>query len=309
MSHPLPVRGRPVPAFLAFLGLLGLSAFLAPAPRPAAADDVPPSAEEEERLDEIARHTERALKAFRSGNHEEVMARMKRLTKYDPKSRLVPFLTARVHERVGEYEQALDVATAAAATFPDDRRIEAARFKVLLVTGKHDVATLAARAALEARPNDLVARGVLAETLEERGQRKEALAEYDKIIQAYNTSTPDASEIPWVAKAAVRATWLSENPADDMLPGAVKLVQRYLVEHPEDLDVKLQLAELFRADRGSTGQATANKYYSRATRSRSSSAPSTRTRASPTRTRSRPPSTSATGTTRRRRSTSTRRWP
>jgi tetratricopeptide (TPR) repeat protein len=239
------------------LGLLALP--LLPGPR-ALADEVP-TPEEEERLEAIDIHTTRGVKAFRTGNHEEVLARMKRLAKYDPENPLPLYLTARVHERTGRYEQALGVASAAAMAHPDHRPIEATRFSILLATGQHDVAITAARAALEARPEDLVARGALAQALEARGRRKEALAAYDQIVKAYNSGDPHPTEIPWVAHAAVRATWLSDNPADDMIQGAVKLVSTYLRKYPDALDVKLQLAELFRADRGSKGQATANKYY------------------------------------------------
>ncbi len=238
-------------AGLALLGFAG----------PTIADDVPLTPEEEERLEAIELHTSRGLKAFRSGNHEEVLARMKKLARYDAKNPLILYLTGRVHERVGKYTEALDVASAAAAAHPDDRRIEALRFEVLLETGQHEVAAMSAQAALKERPDDLVARAVLAETLEERGRRKEALEQYDKVVEAYNKGDPQPAEIPWVVKSAVRATWLSPNLSDDMLPGAIKLVQRYLENHPEDLDAKLQLAELFQSSRGNRSQSLAGKYY------------------------------------------------
>ena len=56
----------------------------------------------------------------------------------------------------------------------------------MLAVGKYADAAKAARAALEKRPKDLVARTVLARTLEERGKRKEALVEYDKVVEVYN---------------------------------------------------------------------------------------------------------------------------
>jgi tetratricopeptide (TPR) repeat protein len=251
---------RTLPIWLAF-ALAALLAVPLGAPRPATGDDVPLTPEEEERLEAIDRHTEKGLKAFRTGNHDEVLERMKRLAKYDPTNPLPLYLTARVHDRTGAYDKALDVATAAATAHPEDRAIEAIRFRVLLAVGKHDAAATAARAALKERPNDLVARTVLGMTMEERGRRDEALAEYDKVVETYNTSDPVPAEIPWVGHAAIRATWLSPNPADDMITVAAKMLSRYVKDNPEDLDAKLQLAEVFRADRGSEGQSVAGKYF------------------------------------------------
>ena len=121
---------RPTPRLLLHAGLLAFLCFALPSVRgPAVADDVPLTPEEEERLEAIDINTKRGVKAFRTGNHEEVLARMKRLAKYDPENPLPLYLTGRVYERTGEYQKALDVATAAATAHPDDRRIEALRFK------------------------------------------------------------------------------------------------------------------------------------------------------------------------------------
>ena len=69
-------------ASLFFLALLGL--LLAMPPGAVRADDVPRTPEEEDRLEDIEYQTERGLKAFGSGNHEEVLARMKRLAETGP---------------------------------------------------------------------------------------------------------------------------------------------------------------------------------------------------------------------------------
>lgn len=230
--------------------------------RPAQADEPELTPEEEERLEAIERHTEKGWKAFRTGNHEEVLARMKRLAKYDPENSLALYLTGRVHERVGDYQKALDIATAASAAHPADRQITALRFKALFAMGRHEAAAAAARAALEKRPNDLVARTALGMTFEERGRRKEALAEYDKVVEYYNANDTDPAETTWVAEAAVRATWLSPNPADDMYQASIGLLQGHLKKHPEDTDAKLVLGEIFRQNRGAQGQALAGKYFS-----------------------------------------------
>jgi tetratricopeptide (TPR) repeat protein len=116
---------RAAPSFLTrLLGGLFLGALIAlpwVSARPAAAEDAPLSAEEEERLEAIESHTAKGWKAYRSGNHEEVLARMKRVAKYDPASPLPGFLTSRVLERTGQYEKALAVATKAAAEHPEHR--------------------------------------------------------------------------------------------------------------------------------------------------------------------------------------------
>ncbi len=256
-------RRRFLPLALLFGALLWLAAL-----PPALADETPLTEEEEERLEAIERHTEKGLKAFRTGNHEEVLARMKRLKRYDPDNALAPYLIGRVQERTGAYEDALKSVTEATGKHPDDRRLEALRFSLLLTTGEHQVAGTAARAALETNPSNMVARCVLAQTLEERGRRKEALAEYDKVVAQYNKMIRGGEEVesddtalPYVAHAAIRATWLSPNASDDMLNPAVRLLGKYLKQDPDDFDVKYQLAEVYRSDRGPKGQSRARKHY------------------------------------------------
>ena len=114
-------------------------------------DEVPLSAEEEERLEAIDRHTKRGIEAFQTGNHEEVLERMKRLAKYDPQNPLPLYLTGRVKERTGKYDEALNLAAAAAVAHPDHLPTEALRYRVLLALGRHDVAATAARARLRTR--------------------------------------------------------------------------------------------------------------------------------------------------------------
>ena len=240
--------------------LSGLGALLLGAPRGVSADDVPMTPEEEERLEEIELQTQRGWEAFGTGNHDEVLARMERLARFDPQNPLPPYLTGRVHDRRGAYAEALAVTEAAATAHPDDKRLEALRFEALLAMGKVEEAETGARKALARRSDDLVARSILAQAHEVRGRRTEALAEYDKIIATYNTSDPEPVELPFVGHAAIRATWLSPNPADDMIQPAINLLSRYVKKHPEDLDVKLQLAEVWASDRGADAQAVARRY-------------------------------------------------
>jgi len=263
-SAPSSEAPMPRPRRLAILLLLGLCAIsLSPAGllRPVRAGDEPLTAEEEERQEAIERHTERGWKAFRSGNHEEVLARMKRLAKYDPRNPLPLYLRARVAERTGDYEKAFQTASAAAAAHPEDLRVEALLFKTLFERGRVAAAETKARAALAKQPNDLVAGVALGMALEERGRRKDALAAYDAVLTYYNGNDTKEDATPWVARAAVRATWLSPNPADDMYQDALKLMQRFVKKHPEDLDAKLQFAELLRANRGVRGQSLAGRLY------------------------------------------------
>ena len=79
------------------------------------------SMDEEEKKELIATNVERGWKAFQTGNHDEALARMKRLASADPEHPLPPYLTARVKERTGDYAEALEIATQANAKRPDDR--------------------------------------------------------------------------------------------------------------------------------------------------------------------------------------------
>lgn len=247
-------RLRPVCFLLALLVWTGT-------PRAARAGDGSDSITEEERQEAIELNTDRGWAAFRSGNHEEVLARMKRLRKYDPGNPLADYLTARVYVRTGRYEKALDTTAAALAKHPAHRGLETARFRALDALGRTDESITAARAILARHADDIVAHTWLGVALEERGRREDALAQYDKVVALYNGGTPAPEELPCVARAAVRATWLSPNPADDMIPAALRLLDRYLRKHPDDLDAKLQLAEVYQSDRGARSQSLARKFY------------------------------------------------
>jgi tetratricopeptide (TPR) repeat protein len=224
------------------------------------ADDAP-TLSTDERLEAIERHTERGWKAFRSGNHEEALQRMERLAKLDPENPLPKQLTARIKARTGKYEEALALATEAAGKHPADRAVEAVRFDLLRRLGRHDEASAAASAALERDATDLVARTIKGLTLEERGRRAEAMEEYDAVIAAYNRKEPPPEELSFVAQAALRAQRLSTNPGEEVVHGAVKILARRIEAQPDDVDARLLYADLFQANPGRNGQATAQKAY------------------------------------------------
>ena len=131
---------------------------------PGWADDTP-TPDAEERAERIALQVEKGWKAFQTGNHEEALARMKRLAELDPEHTQPPYLGARVHERLGEYVEALALVEPAHERRPDDRPLEALRFDLLLDTGRVSDAEHLARRALAERADDLVARTVLGTVL------------------------------------------------------------------------------------------------------------------------------------------------
>lgn len=239
-------------------------------PKPAEPPAVPPKpadpasadpAADEELAEFVDRNVEKGWAAFRRGNHDEALTRMARLASRVPDHPLPPLLKARVYARTGKYTEALELATVAAARAPDDRGVEALRFDLLARLGRHDEALAAATAAVAARPDDLVARVARAAVLEERGRRNEALAEYDAVIEAYNAKDPRPDELPAVARAALRATRLSPNPADDLTVGALRLLKKRIDADEHDLDALLAFADVYQANRGSKSQSTAGKYY------------------------------------------------
>jgi len=256
----VPSIRRPVLRLLPVLGLL-LAPLLALAP---GWTDETPGPDAEERAERIALQVEKGWTAFQSGNHEEALARMKRLAELDPEHTLPPYLGARVHERVGEYAEALALVEPAHERRPDDRPLEALRFDLLLDMGRVSDAEHLARRALAERADDLVARTVLGTALEERGRRAEALEAYDAVLAAYAKAEPRTEELPYVSRAAIRATWLSQNPADDMLPQALELLAKRIKAEPANHDLVLQYANVWAEDRGPKGQSTANRYFRQA---------------------------------------------
>lgn len=241
---------------LVLLALLIPLATGLPTPSTAGADEA-----EEERLEAIERHTERAWKAFRSGNHEEVLARMKRVARYDPESELPAWLTARVEMRVGHYAQALELVEEAAAKHPEHKGLEGVLFDVLLTLGRLTEVEETARARIAADPGDGMAHAALGLAVEQRGHREEALQAYEAAIATYSRASSPAEDIPWIAKAAIQATWLSPDPADDLLGEAAKLMSSYLEKRPDDQDVLLMIADLYQSQRSPKGQSLAGKYY------------------------------------------------
>ncbi|MHC5012139.1 MAG: tetratricopeptide repeat protein, partial [Planctomycetota bacterium] len=266
MRHPR-LRGaallRFLLAFAALFSAWGLlqAAVFAPSSLARADETEPLTPEEEERLEAIDRHTERGWKAFRSGNHAEALARMNQLERYDPENPLPDYFRARIHARTGNYEDAITFARRGTENHPEHRPLEGAYLDLLLELSRLDDLEAAARAALEARPDDLVARTALGLGLEAKGEREAALVEFDAVVEAYNLAEPLPEELPWVARAAIRATRLSTNPADDLIGDALKLLSRYFQKHEDDQDIRLEIADLYQEDRGPRGQSLANKHY------------------------------------------------
>jgi tetratricopeptide (TPR) repeat protein len=229
-------------------------------------DAAPPVTEEgaaveEERQEAIETHTRRAWKALRSGNHEEVLARTEKLEALSAADPLIPYLRARVHQRTGEYARALEIATKATVDHPGNRAIEGVRFELLLELGQAAVAEVAARAALQDRADDVVAQAALGLALEMRGRDEEALATLRRVIEAHRAGNVLPEELPWVSRASLAATWLSPDPAMDLVPQALNLLRDHIEADPADQDALLAYADTFQQDRGSTGQSTAQKYY------------------------------------------------
>lgn len=247
------------------LGVVGLGAAVALlplVPRPAAVAGEGDVATEDDDLAEfVERNVEKGWAAFRRGSHDEALTRMERLAARVPDHPLPRLLKARVYTRIGKYDAALALVTEAVAAAPDDRGAEALRFDLLARLGRHDEALAAATAALAVRPDDLVARVARGAVLEERGRRTEALAEYDRVIEAYNAADPRPEELPAVARAALRATRLSPNPADDLTMGALRLLKKRIDADEHDLDALLAFADVYQANRGAKSQATAGKHY------------------------------------------------
>ncbi|MCC7138413.1 MAG: tetratricopeptide repeat protein [Planctomycetes bacterium] len=249
------------PDLLAAVAALALAAaaFAVALPsRRARADDAPSA---EERAEAVDRQVQKGWAAFRRGNHEEALARAERLEKLDPGNPVARVLKARVFARTGRYEEGLALAEAAVRAAPGDLRSAALRYDFLLRLGRLDEALSVATAAIAEHPDDLVARTVRGQVLEARGRRKEALADFDQVIAAYNARDPRPEEIPSVATAALRATRLSPNAADDLTMGALNLLKQRIEAEPEDVDLLLAFADVYRANPGTQGQSIAGKYY------------------------------------------------
>ncbi len=237
-----------------------------PATPPETPPKTPPVAEsgptnDEIRAEQIERQASKGVTAFQRGNHDEALTRMDRLAKLDPANPLPAYVKARVLTRTGKYADALVLATAAATAHPTDRGVEALRFELFRRLGRDDDAAKAVEEALAARPDDLVALTMRGQLHEARGRRKEAIAAYDAVIEAYNAKDPRPEELSSVAIAALRATRLSTNEADDLTQGALKLLKRRIEQAPDDVDAILAYADVYQTKRGATTQATARKYY------------------------------------------------
>ncbi len=258
MSFFHPPRRRALVLLLPLLLGLGVSMSTA-----RGADDEATAeaiAEAEERQEAADRHADRAWKAFATGNHDEVLARMDRVETYDPDSPLPSILRARVHERQGEYEKALAFAKAGLQAHPDSRPLATLVYRLLFDLGRIDAVIARADAARQADGQDAIALGALGLAHETRGRRKEALAAYEAAVASYKRGAP-AEHVPWVALAAEHITRISSTPRDDLRQDAVKLLARHVDANPEDLEVALMEADIWQQDRGARSQSAALKRY------------------------------------------------
>ena len=252
MSLPLPPWRR---ALVLSLPVLLVLSFAWRGAR--GADD---DAETEERREAAERHTERAWKAFASGNYDEVLARMDRVETYDPASPVPNTLRARVQERTGDYEKALEHATKGLDAHPEDRALASLVYRLLLTLGRDAEVVERAEAARAANPEDAIALGALGLAHEMRGRRKEALAAYEAAVATYRRGAP-AEHVPWVATSAEHITRISPRARDDLRQDAVKLLSRQLDADPDDLEVAVMEADIWQHDRGAPSQAKALKRY------------------------------------------------
>ncbi|MGE0193959.1 MAG: tetratricopeptide repeat protein [Planctomycetota bacterium] len=242
--------------------LLALALPVLPAPRRVLADDDPTAApptdvDEEERLEDIERHTERALRAFARGNHDEVLARMDRLADLAPEDPLAPYLTVRVLTRTGKYAEAEATAKAARERFPQDRSLRLAWWRLLRALARHDVAGAEAASWLVDHPDDLPARVVAGWADEAHGRRDKAYASYAEVVKAYRPRLTPPEDVMWVAEAALGATRVSTSQGVDLKQDVIDLLGTYVDEHDDDQDAAFALAEAWRSDKGPTGQAKA----------------------------------------------------
>ncbi len=253
-----------VPVFVASLGFAGLPGPAAPLGLPTArADDLPPGPDADERREAVEHHLERAWAALREGNHDEVLARMRRVERYQPDNADAPYLRALVADRVGDYQKGLELLDRDLEKHPDHRGARALRFDLLLDVGRYEDVERLASAVLEKTPDDAAAATARGLALEALGRRDDAVRAYDAAIQAHNASKSAPEDVPWVARAAIHMTWASPKPSDDLLQPALTLLERWIRAHPDDQDALLEEANLFQADRGANSQAKAASRYKR----------------------------------------------
>ncbi|MCA9314774.1 MAG: tetratricopeptide repeat protein [Planctomycetes bacterium] len=242
--------------------LLALALLALPGLRQVHADDDPTGSpatdvDEEERLEDIERHTERGLRAFARGNHDEVLARMKRLAELAPDDPLAPYLTLRVLTRTGKYEEAEALAKESRARLPEARSLRLAWWRLLRALSRHDAAGAEATAWLVDHPDDLPARVVAGWADEAHGRREQAYASYAEVVKAYRPRVTLEEDVTWVAEAALGATRVSTSQGVDLKQDVLDLLGRHVEEHENDQDASFALAEAWRSDKGPMGQAKA----------------------------------------------------
>ncbi len=264
MPFPPHRRARPGRGSFFLLLTLSLSLVIGGFARDGDADDDPRPAspadetDDAERIaEDIDRHTERGLRAFARGNHDEVLARMERLQALAPDDPLAPTLVVRTLARTGRYEEALTAVAAGRVKHPEARELRLAAWSLLRSLGRHDEAAAEAAARLSSHPDDLAARVVVGWAAEVRGRRAEAYEAYAAVVRAYRPRITPPEDVVWVAEASLGATRVSTSQGVDLKQDVLDLLGRYLAEHDDDQDAAYALAEAWRADRGPEGQAKA----------------------------------------------------
>ncbi|MEA2626482.1 MAG: hypothetical protein QOD06_2527 [Candidatus Binatota bacterium] len=200
----------------------------------------------------------------RLGRKREAMAVWQDVLKVTPGEPSLLVAIAQAHEQDGDWKRALAAYGEALASDPKNRSARMGRARVLLAQKNYAGAEREVRAILDRDSHDVDARVTLAEIYQRTGRTKEAA----RIVETLASRRPDARYFPFLARAMLELgrtreaidyfrRSLRDKPGDRGLTlglaraytraqdfaAAERTLSEYAAKHPEDDDVRRDLAE------------------------------------------------------------------
>ncbi len=181
--------------------------------------------------------------AFRAGRYDEAINLYRTLVRREPKADRSARGLVSVLSMVGKYDEAERVARSFIGNVPSSPELWNSLGQVLYRQGRLEEAAAAFEKAIELRASDeLTARLNLAVLTLERGEHEEAMAQFDGLIDVYNTASELTSSDLMATGRAIR--YLGEEDPQ-LYKDALRVLDEAIATDPGDPEPRVQVGELF----------------------------------------------------------------
>ena len=190
-----------------------------------------------------AQDIDEGREALRTGKYQEAIAQLLKVPATDTQWVDAQRYLVRAYATIGKYDEA-EAAARRGTAAKGGNALWNTLGELLVVRGKRAPAESAfVRAAAEHAPDSLIAQFNLARLRFDRGERAEAMKQFDKFIDIYNNAGGNLSSEELVAVAGA-VEYLGANDPQ-LFKDALKAFDRAIATDPMNADAKVKLGELF----------------------------------------------------------------